>query len=593
MRRKILLVTVLFLTIFSGKVYAALTWSETQPAGNTTKSWRASGMTPDGTTMLVGVEGGRLYLSTNSGSSWGETQPAGAANKSWIISSISSTGAKMFVGAYLTRLYISINGASSWSETQPAGDANKQWHTGTMSLDGQTLVAGIESGRLYLSTNGGDTWAETQPAGNVNGSWYASSTSSNGQIILVGNYAGRLYLSTNNGSTWAETQPAGNANKQWSTSAMSSNGQILLAGEDSGLSTDGRLFLSSNGGTSWSEVRPAGNTDQRWISSSMSSNGTVILAGTHGGRLYISTDSGTTWSETQPVGSTNANWDTNSMSSDGTILLAGRFGGRIYLGSNPTPTPTPAPTATTTPASNNNNTDTCPGFVTCPNIGGSSNTSAVTISSEGPTGANGSLLIQPPVPGQMALSVSANNQTMASLLSPSSLIPVPWAQGFNLVGGVIQFKAVSAFNGYPVTKLDRPVIIMMSYDPSKLGGHSPQSLRIGWYNPATKRWQILNNNTVVKPGENLIANTISSMGYYTVLLPANAGYQPVLGVKTKNNVVFGEKVSCQSYTVQPGDSLWNIAVEKLGNGSAYTSILSSNKLSSTNLNSGQKLKIGC
>jgi hypothetical protein len=78
---------------------------------------------------------------------------------------------------------------------------------------------------------------------------------------------------------------------------------------------------------------------------------------------------------------------------------------------------------------------------------------------------------------------------------------------------------VSAFNGYPVTKLDHPATIMMHYDPTKFIGISPNKLRIGWYNSVTKKWQILKNNTVIKPGENLIANTTINFGYYTVLYP--------------------------------------------------------------------------
>ncbi len=52
-----------------------VTWSETQPAGNANKAWRCCNMSSDGSKMLAGVNGGRLYL--YSGGSWSETQPAG------------------------------------------------------------------------------------------------------------------------------------------------------------------------------------------------------------------------------------------------------------------------------------------------------------------------------------------------------------------------------------------------------------------------------------------------------------------------------------------------------------------------------------
>ena len=70
----------------------AHTWAETQPAGDVNKGWRTSAMSSDGSKIIAGVYGGRLYLSTNSGTSWSEVQPAGAADKNWQTISISSDG---------------------------------------------------------------------------------------------------------------------------------------------------------------------------------------------------------------------------------------------------------------------------------------------------------------------------------------------------------------------------------------------------------------------------------------------------------------------------------------------------------------------
>src|SRR5688500_8430956 len=73
-------------------VFAAYTWIETQPAGSADKNWLTGAMSGDGTVLLTGVSGGRLYLSTTTGSTWAETQPAGAADKNWRISSINADG---------------------------------------------------------------------------------------------------------------------------------------------------------------------------------------------------------------------------------------------------------------------------------------------------------------------------------------------------------------------------------------------------------------------------------------------------------------------------------------------------------------------
>lgn len=81
---------------------------------------------------------------------WTETQPAGDVNKLWQTTSMSSDGSKLIAGVNGGRLYISINGGSSWTETQPAGDIDKQWSTTSMSSDGSKLIAGVDDGRLYL-----------------------------------------------------------------------------------------------------------------------------------------------------------------------------------------------------------------------------------------------------------------------------------------------------------------------------------------------------------------------------------------------------------------------------------------------------------
>ena len=81
-----------------------VTWSETRPAGDADKAWRAIAMTPDGSKMLAGVYGGRLYL--YSGGSWAETQPAGNADKNWQTTAMSPDGSKMLAGTYNGRLYL-------------------------------------------------------------------------------------------------------------------------------------------------------------------------------------------------------------------------------------------------------------------------------------------------------------------------------------------------------------------------------------------------------------------------------------------------------------------------------------------------------
>ena len=94
-----------------------VTWSETQPAGNANKAWWPSALSSDGSKMLAGVYGGRLYL--YSGGSWSETQPAGNADKYWNATAMSSDGSKMLAGADGDRLdlgYYPLDGTLRWTE---------------------------------------------------------------------------------------------------------------------------------------------------------------------------------------------------------------------------------------------------------------------------------------------------------------------------------------------------------------------------------------------------------------------------------------------------------------------------------------------
>ena len=86
---------------------------------------------------------------------WAEVQPAGDVSRAWYASAMSDDGSVILAGVYSTtngRLYLSTNSGTSWAEVQPAGDANKEWRTSAMSADGSKIIAGASNGRLYLST---------------------------------------------------------------------------------------------------------------------------------------------------------------------------------------------------------------------------------------------------------------------------------------------------------------------------------------------------------------------------------------------------------------------------------------------------------
>ncbi len=347
----ILLLGVLFL-IYPHTISAAVTWNETQPAGNTNIFWHTLSISSDGTTLLTGAENGRLYRSTNGGSSWTETQPAGNTTAYWYASAISSNGQKMIVGASSGRLYLSSDYGANWTETQPDGNSTRRWSTASMSSDGQTILVTEDSGlstngRAFISTNGGSAWTETQPAGNADRRWIAAGISSDGTKMVLTTWQGygRIFISSNSGGSWTEAQPAGNTDKNWYAAAVSADGQKIVVGYSTG-----RIYLSTNGGSTWAETQPAGDTNIAWQTAAISSDGQTIIAAAYSGRMYLTTDGGTNWAETQPAGNTNRPWIYTVMSADATVLAGNVFNGRVYVASNPLPSPTPVPTRYEAPA---------------------------------------------------------------------------------------------------------------------------------------------------------------------------------------------------------------------------------------------------
>ncbi len=327
-------------------------WQEIQLTPGVNTSWQAMASSSDGTHLVVGGNPGRLYLSSDAGTTWTETYPPSgtAVNQYWQSAASSADGTKLVVGnRYKSgtvgsgRLYISSNSGAIWTEVQPAGNTDRNWTSLASSSDGSVLLVGNQTTgtyptivRLYLSTNSGQTWTEVQPAGNVSKTWGALASSSDGTRLIAGagcggafcGSLGRLYLSSNSGTTWTETQPAGNVDQYWDVAASSADGIHLIAGVN-----NGRLYLSSNSGTSWTETQPAGNVNQQWQSLASSSDGSHLMAGAYNGRLWLSSNYGATWQETQPTGtSVNGYWIGAISSFDGTKLMAVKGPvGRIYL----------------------------------------------------------------------------------------------------------------------------------------------------------------------------------------------------------------------------------------------------------------------
>lgn len=332
----IFFILILFNGIFF-QTFCQTTWGQVTPAGTTAKNWATAAINSDGTTVIAGIYGKRLYISPDGGSNWSETQPAGDFDKNWKTTSISSNGTIIIAGVYDGRLYLSLNGGTSWSEIAPHGEnADKYWQTTAMSSDGSRIIAGIEGGRLYISTDSGETWDETTPEGNTSKSWYTSAMNGDGSKIIAGVWEGWLHISTDGGSSWDVTDPIPDdeeKNKFWSSASMSSDGSTIVAA----IYND-RMLLSDDIGNSWTETQPAGDENYAWNTTAISGDGNYILAGIFEGYAYLSTNGGNSWTQQEIGVSSIMRWATSSISLDGSKAIIGSSpSGRLYMTTSPLP----------------------------------------------------------------------------------------------------------------------------------------------------------------------------------------------------------------------------------------------------------------
>ena len=285
--------------VYGGRVYMStdhgLSFAEAAPAGVGNRNWSLVAISND--IAVAGVLNGRLYLHDGS---WSEIQPAGDVSRGWNVSAIE--GSKIAVGSVLEggRLYLSINSGSTWSEIQPYGN-NDHDYGAVIIDDGDVFVRRSGLSVPQLSTNNGGSWMDVNPGGGGSKRWRAMAKKGNDIVLGIGDSAqGRLYLSENKGVNWSEIQPAGDVDKYW-TNAFIDGDMILVTDET-------KVYRSLNKGSTWTEANDFEITGSQDMHFSASHGGRFMLCGVFGGRLHKSNNYGADWYEIQPVGDINRNW---------------------------------------------------------------------------------------------------------------------------------------------------------------------------------------------------------------------------------------------------------------------------------------------
>ena len=331
-----------------GAVYASSnfgeTWTPTSQNGNRV------GVSPDGTTIVVGEEEGRLAVSFDGGSNW--VQQIGSPRSSWSSLALSSNG-RHIVGCVPENIVVN---ASPWPHVSslqgsagvegPAGVPGKDGlagapgpagpagSNGTSILTGHGIPTRLANvGDVYIDVSGGGLYGPMQVSNSISYGTIQWSRDSNALTQWCGvEYGNGKYMYAINNiyvysvvmiagspvSVRLPNQPGGMFGS-WSSIAAATGAPVVYVA-----SSNGYVWSSRDSGTSWTDGGIHGN----WSSISCSSDGMVAIA-TCGGEVYTTSNYGEAWTPQTPRGSCTA------CSSDGSVMVVGGDeGGLLHIWSN-------------------------------------------------------------------------------------------------------------------------------------------------------------------------------------------------------------------------------------------------------------------
>jgi hypothetical protein len=278
-------------------------------------SWYSIAMSSSGQYMAATADGGRIYISSNFGSTFAT---ATAPSNTWNSIAMSSSGQYMAAAASGVGIYVSSNYGTDWTIT--SAPSNLLWKSIAMSSSGEYMAAVVLGGGIYVSSGNG--WSITSAPQNLN--WTSVSMSSSGEYIAAVAYNSSIYLSSNSGTNW-NTIP--NSVSYWTSVSMSSSGQYIAA--TSGAYSAEIIFISSNFGSTFATATAPSNS---WISIAMSSSGQYIAVTGTGVGIYISSNFGSTFATATAPSNTCISI---AMSSTGQYMAACVYdGGGIYTNIN-------------------------------------------------------------------------------------------------------------------------------------------------------------------------------------------------------------------------------------------------------------------
>ena len=345
---------------------------------DTNRLWSAICTSSDGSKKAALVRGGSLYTSVSGGANWlaragGDTYWGIYQNGTLVGATIgiasSSDGTRLITAVQGGKVWISTNSGESWTPQNQIWIANPfgggayaiaGWKCVASSASGQSLAAAATNlssgggGQIYISGDGGLSWRAS-----IGAMWSALAMTSDGVGIIGVESFGNMLSSNNGGMTWQTSRLAWpyDGGARIKDVAISSNGQIMAvvtevvqSGSYGTDITGGHIHTSHNGGYSWVlRTIPnsfGGQNRRRWTSIAISANGARMVATSTGvdaiisygsawiggGAVYRSEDYGVNWTRDEEV----RDWIDVALSENGRDVAAAAYGGMIYtIGGDP------------------------------------------------------------------------------------------------------------------------------------------------------------------------------------------------------------------------------------------------------------------
>jgi len=250
-----------------------------------------------------------------------------ATNQAWGGIAMSYDGSKWAAVVNGGKIWLSIDSGNSWTESSWSGNSTlRQWTGIAMSADGTILTAVTNAGLIWRSTNSGATWASV--GGTTNRNYTGVAVSSTGQYQIACVSGGSIYRSVDSGASWTAT---GTAGLGYQDVAVNADGTKMWAAVYNP-APNGRVYVSTRTGSTWSTFAARGPVEY-YRGITVSPDGKMQIAMSNadpnaGGsaQIYISRDDFLTWTSVGP----SLGWFKAAISQDNKYVMCVTYGDGGY-----------------------------------------------------------------------------------------------------------------------------------------------------------------------------------------------------------------------------------------------------------------------